>query len=73
MAEQKIDTFLPDPSRFISGGVGRALSDLGDLGSDALELIYGKERTEKIEGALSDALKFIDDNLDKTAVGKATT
>jgi hypothetical protein len=71
--EKKLQTFLPDPFRFIPAAIGEAGKDLADLGSDALELVYGKERTDKIEGALSSALNFIDDTLDKTAVGKATT
>ena len=64
---------LLPPPRFIPAAIGEAGKDLADLGSDALELVYGKERTDKIEGALSSALNFIDDTLDKTAVGKATT
>ena len=71
--EKKLQTFLPDPFRFIPAAIGEAGKDLADLGSDALELVYGKERTDKMEGALSSALNFIDDTLDKTAVGKATT
>ena len=71
--EKKLQTFLPDPFRFIPAAIGEAGKDLADLGSDALELVYGKERTDKIEGALSDALNFIDDTLDKTKIGKAAT
>ena len=71
--EKKLQTFLPDPFRFIPAAIGEAGKDLADLGSDALELVYGKERTDKMEGALSSALNFIDDTLDKTKVGKATT
>lgn len=71
--EEKFKSYLPDPFRFVPAAIGEAGKDLADLGSDALELVYGKERTDKMEGALSGALKFIDDTLDKTAVGKATT
>ena len=71
--EKKLQPFLPDPFRVVPAAIGEAGKDLADLGSDALELVYGKERTDKIEGALSGALKFIDDTLDKTAVGKAAT
>ena len=71
--EEKIKSYIPNPFRFIPAAIGEAGKDLADLGSDALELVYGKERTDIMEGALSSALKFIDDNLDKTAVGKATT
>ena len=65
--EKKLQTFLPDPFRFIPAAIGEAGKDLADLGSDALELVYGKERTDKIEGALSDALNFgyrLNDNVD---------
>mgnify|MGYP003133602107 CR=1 FL=1 len=64
---------LPPPPRFVPAIIGESVKDAGGIGSDALEILYGKERTDKIKGALSNALKFIDDNLDKTAVGKATT
>ena len=64
---------LPPPPRFVPAIIGEAAKDAAGIGSDALEIIYGKERTDKIEGALSDALNFIDDNLDKTKIGKVAT
>jgi hypothetical protein len=73
MAEDRSESFAFNPLRAAPAIVGEAVKDIGELGSDALELVYGKERTDIIEGALSDALKFIDDNLDRTKAGEATT
>ena len=73
MAEDRSESFAFNPLRVIPAAIGEAGKDIAELGSDALELIYGKKRTNIIEGKLSDAINFIDDNLDKTKVGEATT
>ena len=73
MAENRSESFAFNPLRVVPAAIGEAGKDIADLGSDALELVYGKKRTDIIEGKLSEALNFIDDNLDKTKVGKATT
>ncbi len=73
MAEDRSESFAFNPLRVIPAAIGEAGKDIAELGSDALELIYGKKRTDIIEGKLSDAINFIDDKLDKTKVGEATT
>ena len=74
--EKKLQTFLPDPfsplGRTVTAGIGEALSDAAEMGSDALELIYGKKRADIIEDKLSNVVNFFDESLDKTEVGKAT-
>ena len=72
MAEDRSESFAFNPLRVIPAAIGEAGKDIAELGSDALELVYGKKRTDIIEGKLSDAINFID-NLDKTKVGEATT
>ena len=73
MAEDRSESFAFNPLKAATATAGKVVKDLGDLGSDALELVYGKKRTDIIENKLSDAVRFIDDNLDKTKIGKATT
>ena len=73
MAEDRSESFAFNPLRVIPAAIGEAGKDIAELGSDALELVYGKKRTDIIEGKLSDAINFIDENLDKTKVGEATT
>ena len=73
MAEDRSESFAFNPLKAATATAGKVVKDLGDLGSDALELVYGKKRTDIIENKLSDAISFIDDNLDKTKIGKATT
>ena len=49
MAEDRSESFAFNPLKAATATAGKVVKDLGDLGSDALELVYGKKRTDIIE------------------------